>query len=71
MDKGTVLSLYKRSRQVKVDLENGKSGSKSVVKYVSIPAEEVGLAMVYRTGERLASAIILESLTSVNIGDTA
>lgn len=71
LDKGTVLSLYKRSRQVKVDLENGKKGSKSVVKYVSIPAEEVGLAMVYRTGERLASAIILESLTSVNIGDTA
>lgn len=70
LDKGTVLSLYKRSRQVKVDLENGGKG-RSVVKYVSIPSEEVGLAMVYRTSEHLASAIILESLTNINIGDTA
>lgn len=71
LDKGTVLSLYKRSRQVKVDLENGEKGRRSVVKYVSIPAEEVGLAMVYRTSEHLASAIILESLTNINIGDAA
>ncbi|MDO4908094.1 LysM peptidoglycan-binding domain-containing protein [Neisseria sp.] len=72
LDKGTVLSLYKRSRQMKVDLEDGgKKGRRSVVKYVSVPAEEAGLAMVYRTSENLASAIILESLTSINIGDTA
>lgn len=70
LDKGTVLSLYKRDRQVKVDLENN-NGRRSVVKYVSIPAEEVGLAMVYRTSEHLASAIILESLTNINIGDAA
>ncbi|QEY25677.1 LysM peptidoglycan-binding domain-containing protein [Neisseria zalophi] len=71
LDKGTVLSLYKRDRQVRVDLENGVRGNSSVVKYVSIPAEEAGLAMVYRTGKNLASAIILESLTNINIGDTA
>ncbi|MCS4534495.1 LysM peptidoglycan-binding domain-containing protein [Neisseria montereyensis] len=71
LDKGTVLSLYKRDRQVRVDLENGIRGNRSVVKYVSIPAEEAGLAMVYRTGQNLASAIILESLTNINIGDTA
>lgn len=71
LDKGTVLSLYKRSRQTRVDLEDSKKGRRSVVKYVSIPAEEVGLAMVYRTSEHLASAIILESLTNINIGDTA
>ncbi|MBF0803746.1 MULTISPECIES: LysM peptidoglycan-binding domain-containing protein [unclassified Neisseria] len=71
LDKGTVLSLYKRSRQTKVELENGRKGSRSVVKYVSIPAEEAGLAMIYRTGPNLSSAIILESLTSINIGDTA
>ncbi|TFV01355.1 peptidoglycan-binding protein LysM, partial [Bacillus stratosphericus] len=47
LDKGTVLSLYKRSRQTKVELENGRKGSRSVVKYVSIPAEEAGLAMIY------------------------
>ena len=53
-----------------VDLEEGKKGRRSVVKYVSIPAEETALAMVYRTGEHLSSAIILENLTSINIGDT-
>lgn len=70
IDKGTVVSLYKRSRQTRVDLENSEKGRKSVVKYVSIPAEEVGLAMVYRTSQNLSSAIILESLTNINIGDT-
>ena len=71
LEKGTVLSLYKRSRQTRVDLEDGAKGRRSVVKYVSIPAEEVGLAMVYRTSENLASAIILESKTNINIGDAA
>ena len=71
LDKGTVLSLYKRSRQIKTDLQKGKDGSRSVVKYLSIPAEEVGLAMVYRTSQNLSSAIILESTTSISVGDTA
>ncbi|MFS6937902.1 LysM peptidoglycan-binding domain-containing protein [Neisseria animaloris] len=71
LDKGTVLSLYKRGRQIKVDLEEGKKGNRSVVKYVSIPSEEAGLAMVYRTSEHLASAIILESLTNITVGDVA
>ena len=71
LDKGTVLSLYKRSRQIKTDLQKGKDGSRSVVKYLSIPAEEVGLAMVYRTSKHLASAIILENTTSISVGDTA
>ena len=71
LEKGTVLSLYKRSRQVKMDMPKGKDGSKSVVKYLSIPAEEAGLAMVYRVSQNLASAIILESKTNISIGDTA
>ena len=71
LDKGTVLSLYKRSRQMKVDVEDGNQRNRSVAKYVSIPAEEVGLAMVYRTSENLASAIILESRTNINVGDVA
>lgn len=71
LEKGTVLSLYKRSRQVKMDMQKGKDGSRSVVKYLSIPAEEAGLAMVYRVSQNLASAIILESKTNISIGDTA
>ena len=71
LEKGTVLSLYKRSRQVKMDMPKGKDGSRSVVKYLSIPAEEAGLAMVYRVSQNLASAIILESKTNIGIGDTA
>jgi len=71
LEKGTVLSLYKRSRQVKMDMPKGKDGSRSVVKYLSIPAEEAGLAMVYRVSQNLASAIILESKTNISIGDTA
>ena len=70
LEKGTVLSIYKRSRQTRVDLEDGPKGRRSTVKYVSIPAEEVGLAMVYRVSDHLASAIILESTTNINIGDT-
>lgn len=71
LEKGTVLSLYKRSRQVKMDMQKGKDGSRSVVKYLFIPAEEAGLAMVYRVSQNLASAIILESKTNISIGDTA
>ena len=71
LEKGTVLSLYKRSRQVKMDMQKGKDGSRSVVKYLSIPAEEAGLAMVYRVSQNLASAIILENKTHISIGDTA
>ena len=71
LEKGTVLSLYKRNRQVKMDMQKGKDGSRSVVKYLSIPAEEAGLAMVYRVSQNLASAIILESKTNISIGDTA
>ena len=74
LDKGTVVSLYKRGRQVRVNLSNNlirKPKDKDTVELISIPAEEIGLAMVYRTSDHLASAIILESLSSVSIGDTA
>ena len=69
-----MVSLYKRGRQVRVNLSNNlirKPKDKDTVELVSIPAEEIGLAMVYRTSDHLASAIILESLNSVSIGDTA
>ena len=69
LDKGSVLSLYKRSKQIRTRLEDRPGGSKSVVKYLSIPAEEVGLAMVYRAGEHVSSAIILDAKTNVQVGD--
>lgn len=64
LDKGTVLSLYKQSRQTRVDTTN-----RPTVQYVSIPAEEYGLAMVYSVGEHVSSAIILESKGNASVGD--
>ncbi len=66
LDKGTVLSLYRQSRQVRTDVTN-----RPTIKYVNIPSEEIGLAMVYSVGEHVSSAIILESTSNVSIGDKA
>ena len=66
LDKGTVLSLYRQSRQVRTDINPSPA-----VKYVSIPAEEIGLAMVYNVGEHVSSAIVLESVGNVSIGNLA
>lgn len=74
LDRGTVLSLYRHGKVVKVNLPNNliqKPKDKDTVELVSIPAEEIGLAMVYRTSENLSSAVILESINSVSVGDTA
>lgn len=71
LDKGVVLSLYKKSRQIKTDVPKGNDGKRTVVKYLSIPAEEVALAMVYRVSDHLASAIILDARSNVKIGDLA
>lgn len=74
LDKGTVLSLYKRNKVMKVDLSNNLAQapkSKDTVELISTPAEEVALAMVYRTSEHLSSAIILENISDISVGDTA
>ncbi|HFC6098567.1 TPA: LysM peptidoglycan-binding domain-containing protein [Neisseria meningitidis] len=74
LDKGTVLSLYKRNKVMKVDLSNNLAQapkSKDTVELISTPAEEVSLAMVYRTSEHLSSAIILENISDISVGDTA
>ena len=74
LDKGTVLSLYKRNKVMKVNLSNNLAQapkSKDTVELISTPAEEVSLAMVYRTSEHLSSAIILENISDISIGDTA
>lgn len=70
LDKGTVLSLYKRKKTMQVDLSNNFK-SRDTVELISTPAEEVGLAMVYRTSEHLSSAIILENISGISVGDTA
>lgn len=69
VDKGTVVSLYKKSRQLKADLSNEPKKSRSVVKYLSIPAEEVGLALIYRVSDNLSSALIINASQAVQIGD--
>lgn len=70
LDKGTVLSLYKRKKTMQVDLSNNFK-SRDTVELISTPAKEVGLAMVYRTSEHLSSAIILENISDISVGDTA
>ncbi|CKK63571.1 putative peptidoglycan-binding periplasmic protein [Neisseria meningitidis] len=70
LDKGTVLSLYKRKKTMQVDLSNNFK-SRDTVELISTPAEEVGLAMVYRTSDHLSSAIILENISDISVGDTA
>ena len=48
-----------------------KDGRKNPTQYVNTPNQEIGLAMVYRVSQNLASAIILESKNNISIGDTA
>ncbi len=69
LDKGTVLSLYKRKLTMRVDLSNNfKSGD--TVGLISTPAEEVGLAMVYRTSEHLnRPPSFWETISDISVGD--
>lgn len=74
MDKGAVLSLYKRKKTMQVNLSNNlteEPKSRDTVELISTPAEEVGLAMVYHTAPKLAYAIILENISDISEGDTA
>ena len=66
LDNGTVLSIYRRGRVVKSEWN---SPNEKASHFVNTPNEEIGLAMVYRTGEHVSSAIILESIKNVNRGD--
>ena len=71
LDEGTVLSLYKKAKLVKPEREIKDGNSKTVIKYLTIPAEEVGLAMIYHASQDLSYALILESTTNISIGDIA
>ena len=66
LDNGTVLSIYRRGQVVKSDW---RSPNEKATHFVNTPNEEIGLAMVYRTGAHVSSAIILESIKNVNRGD--
>lgn len=66
VDNGTVFSIYRRGKVLRSDW---KSPNPKAAQYVNTPNQEIGLAMVYRTGEHVASAIILESIANVNRGD--
>lgn len=66
VDEGTVLSVYKGNRLVGTTWNNP---DKKAAKVVSLPTEEIGLAMVYRAGENVSSAIVLESKNSVSAQD--
>jgi len=69
IDKGTVLSLYKKSRHFNSWLSKDSRNSRNMGKYLSIPAEEVGLALIYRVSDNLSSAIIINTSTALKVGD--
>jgi nucleoid-associated protein YgaU len=69
VDKGTVVSLVKKRRQIKADPPTDADSKSGVIKYLSIPAEEIGLAIIYRVNDNLASAIIMGSSESISVGD--
>ena len=66
VDEGTVLSVYKGNRLVQTEWNNP---DKKATKILSLPTEEVGLVMVYRTSEHASSAIVLESKSNVSTED--
>lgn len=61
-------SEKKLSRLV-IENPNEETHSKHPTYLVNTPAEEIALAMVYRVGEHVSSAIILESVKNVNKED--
>ena len=67
LDVGTVVGLYRRGSVLKT--EWSRAGNKDATPYVNTPVEEIGLAMVYRTSANVSSAIILESISNINVND--
>lgn len=68
IDNGTVLGIYRRGQVVQSEFRD-PNNPKEKKRYVNTPVEEIGLAMVYRAGENVSSAIILESIANVNKDD--
>lgn len=66
LEKGMVVGIYKRGKVIKSDW---KKTAEKATQYVNTPTEEIALAMVYRVGEHVSSAIILESIKNVSKED--
>ena len=64
-----MLGIYRRSKILKSPYKQVKDGRKNPTQYVNTPNQEIGLAMVYRTGEHVSSVIILESVQNVSRSD--
>lgn len=63
IEAGHVFGIYKKGHERMItDVDNRK-------RKVAIPAEEVGITMVYRVFDNLSYAIIMNSNTNVNVGD--
>ena len=68
LNKGTVLGIYKRGKLLKSEWRP-RDGEDKKGRYVNTPNQEIGLAMIYRAGPHVSSAIILESITNVSKED--
>ncbi len=66
LDEGTVLGIYRRG---KTAISPYQPEGEKHKRLVNTPNQEIGLAMVYRSAEHVSSAIILESVTNVNLDD--
>ena len=67
LDPGTVVGLYRHGQVVKSPRPVAEGSG--ATPYVNTPVQEIGLAMVYRTGRHVSSAIILESISNINVND--
>ena len=64
LDRGAIVSLYK------IHKPKRKKGA-SRIEYSIIPAEEIGLAMVYLTSDNLSYAVLIDSTNEITVGDIA
>ncbi|WP_434777037.1 LysM peptidoglycan-binding domain-containing protein [Neisseria sp. Ec49-e6-T10] len=63
IETGHVFSIYKEGKKRKIhDVDN-------LVKTVEIPAEEVGIAIVYRTFDNLSYALVMVSKENISLGN--
>lgn len=67
VDEGTVLGIYRRGKLMRSDWTD--KNDPLAAKYVNTPNQEIGLAMVYRAGEHVSAAIIIESVAHVSRDD--
>ena len=68
IDPGTVVSIYRKTKTSKIERRGQNTGPR--YGYISIPSEELALAMVYQSNENISYALILNSITNISVGDT-